>query len=38
MIERYSLSPMKELWNEEEKYKRWLEIELSVVEAFEEKE
>jgi adenylosuccinate lyase len=37
MIERYSLSPMKELWTEEEKYKRWLEIELSVVEAFEEK-
>ncbi|WGS65540.1 adenylosuccinate lyase [Marinitoga aeolica] len=37
MIERYSLSPMKEIWTEEEKYKRWLEIELSVVEAFEEK-
>ncbi|SHE38074.1 Adenylosuccinate lyase [Marinitoga hydrogenitolerans DSM 16785] len=37
MIERYSLSPMKELWSEEKKYKRWLEIELSVVEAFEEK-
>lgn len=37
MIERYSLSPMKEIWAEEAKYKRWLEIELSVVEAFEEK-
>ncbi|OQY10642.1 MAG: adenylosuccinate lyase [Marinitoga sp. 4572_148] len=37
MIERYSLSPMKEIWTEEAKYKRWLEIELSVVEAFEEK-
>ncbi|MBM7558791.1 adenylosuccinate lyase [Marinitoga litoralis] len=37
MIERYSLSPMKELWGEEEKFKRWLEVELSVIEAFEEK-
>ncbi|APT76410.1 adenylosuccinate lyase [Marinitoga sp. 1137] len=37
MIERYSLSPLKELWSEEEKYKRWLEIELAVIEAFEEK-
>jgi adenylosuccinate lyase len=37
MIERYSLSPMKELWSEEEKFKRWLEVELSVIEAFEEK-
>lgn len=35
MIERYSLSPMKELWEEEEKFKRWLEVEMAVVEAYE---
>lgn len=33
MIERYSLSPMKELWTEEAKYQRWLQVELAVVEA-----
>jgi adenylosuccinate lyase len=33
MIERYSLSPMKELWAEEAKYRRWLQVELAVVEA-----
>lgn len=33
MIERYSLSPMKELWTEEAKYQRWLAVELAVVEA-----
>ena len=33
MIERYSLSPMKELWTEEAKYRRWLQVELAVVEA-----
>lgn len=36
MIERYSLSPMRELWAEEAKYKRWLEVELAVVEALAE--
>lgn len=36
MIERYSLSPMKELWTEEAKYQRWLEIELTVAEAMAE--
>jgi len=36
MIERYSLSPMKELWTEEAKYQRWLEIELTVAEAMVE--
>jgi len=35
LIERYSLSPMKELWSEEEKFKRWLEVEIAVVEAYE---
>ncbi|HPF16615.1 MAG TPA: adenylosuccinate lyase [Thermotogota bacterium] len=36
MIERYSLSPMKELWDLKAQYQRWLEVELSVVETFEE--
>ena len=36
MIERYSLSPMKELWTEEAQYKRWLEVELAVVDALAE--
>ncbi len=33
MIERYALSPMKELWTEEAKYHRWLQVELAVAEA-----
>ncbi len=33
MIERYALSPMKELWTEEAKYQRWLQVELAVTEA-----
>ncbi|MDI3516939.1 MAG: adenylosuccinate lyase [Thermotogota bacterium] len=36
MIERYSLSPMKELWTLEAQYQRWLDVELAVVEAYEE--
>jgi adenylosuccinate lyase len=36
MIERYSLPPMRELWTEEAKYKRWLQVELAVVEALAE--
>jgi len=35
LIERYTLSPMKELWSENEKFKRWLEVEIAVVEAYE---
>lgn len=35
MIDRYTLSPMKELWDEKEKFKRWLEVEIAVVEAYE---
>ena len=35
MIERYSISPMKEIWSEEEKFKRWLEVEIAVVKAYE---
>ncbi len=36
MIERYSLSPMRELWTEEAKYERWLKVELAVVDALAE--
>ncbi|MGM0410296.1 MAG: adenylosuccinate lyase [Bacillota bacterium] len=32
MIERYSLDEMKEIWSEENKYKKWLEIEIAVCE------
>ncbi len=33
MIDRYALSPMRELWTEEAKYRRWLQVELAVAEA-----
>lgn len=33
MIDRYSLSAMKNIWQEENKYKTWLKIELLVCEA-----
>jgi len=33
MIERYTLKEMKAIWSEEEKYKKWLLVELAVVEA-----
>ncbi len=36
MIERYSLSPMKEIWELKSQYQRWLEVELAVVKTFEE--
>ncbi len=35
MIERYSLSPMRELWTLEEQYARWLEVELAALSALE---
>lgn len=35
MIERYSLSPMKEIWTQKAMYERWLEVEIAVVEGFE---
>lgn len=34
MIERYSLPEMKEIWSEENKFKKWLEVELAVCEAW----
>ena len=33
MIEKYSLPQMKEIWSEENKYKKWLEIEIAVCQA-----
>ena len=35
MIERYSLSPMRELWTLEAQYTRWLEVELAALAALE---
>lgn len=34
MIERYSLPEMKEIWSEESKFRKWLEVELAVCEAW----
>ncbi|MCS7216530.1 MAG: adenylosuccinate lyase [Candidatus Bipolaricaulota bacterium] len=36
MLERYALSPMKELWTLEAQYQRWLAVELAALEALEE--
>ena len=36
MIDRYTPKRMKEIWSEDSKYSRWLEVELSVMEAYEE--
>ncbi|MGY4687228.1 adenylosuccinate lyase [Petrotoga sp. DB-2] len=36
MIERYSLSPIKDIWTLDAQYERWLEVEVAVTEAFEE--
>ena len=36
MIERYALSPLKELWELKAQYERWLEVVLAVVKAYEE--
>lgn len=36
VIERYALEPLKSLWSLESQYKRWLEVELAVIKAYEE--
>ncbi|BBJ28521.1 adenylosuccinate lyase [Athalassotoga saccharophila] len=36
MIERYTPSCMKDLWSEERKFERWLEVEIAVMESYEE--
>ncbi len=35
MVERYALSPMKDLWTTKANLERWLEVELAVMEAYE---
>jgi adenylosuccinate lyase len=35
MIERYNLSPMKELWSLQAQYDRWLQVELAALHAME---
>lgn len=37
MIERYQTQELKKIWSEENKFKTWLEVELAVIEAYEEK-
>jgi adenylosuccinate lyase len=36
LIDRYSISPIKDIWTLEAQYNRWLEVELAVIEAFEQ--
>lgn len=36
MVERYALSPMRELWGTEANLQRWLSVELAVMEAYEQ--
>lgn len=36
MLERYALSPMKDLWTLETQYSRWLSVELAALSALEE--
>ena len=36
MIDRYSLSPMRELWRLESQYEHWLKVELAALSAMEE--
>lgn len=36
MVERYALEPLKSHWTLESQYKRWLEVELAVIRAYEE--
>ncbi|HCL98434.1 MAG TPA: adenylosuccinate lyase, partial [Fervidobacterium sp.] len=36
MVERYALEPLKSLWTLKAQYERWLEVELAVVEAYED--
>lgn len=35
MIDRYTPERMREIWSEEAKYSRWLEVELAVIETYE---
>ncbi len=35
MIDRYTLPKMREIWSEENKFRKWLEVELAVCEAWQ---
>ncbi|HOX27618.1 MAG TPA: adenylosuccinate lyase [bacterium] len=37
MIERYTLEPMGSIWSEENKYRRWLDVEIAACEAWSSK-
>jgi len=34
MIDRYTLQKMKEIWSEENKFRKWLEVELAACEGW----
>jgi Adenylosuccinate lyase len=36
MIERYETPEMKRIWSEQNRYRKWLEVELAVCEAWTE--
>jgi adenylosuccinate lyase len=36
MVDRYALEPLKSLWTLKAQYERWFEVELAVVEAYEQ--
>ena len=36
MIDRYAISPMKDLWTPQAQYERWLQVELAALKAMEE--
>ena len=36
MIERYSRPEMKRVWSEENKYNKWLDVEIAVCDAWSE--
>ncbi|KJR41688.1 adenylosuccinate lyase, partial [Candidatus Magnetoovum chiemensis] len=36
MIDRYTMETLKHLWSAENKYKKWLDVELAVCEAWTE--
>lgn len=36
VVERYAMEPLKSHWSLESQYERWLEVELSVIRAYEE--
>jgi len=37
MIERYSLSPLKDIWTDENKFQKMLDVEIAICEAWNKK-